>query len=96
MGTSVRGGCVCRRARGGDAGPPEEEENYFEESPAKKARVEAPEAAAAQTVVGAPELNKRKEERTTINDKGEEVTEVVWVDKAGHPCSPPRRTRAAS
>ena len=68
---------------------PEEEENYFEESPAKKARVEAPEAAAAQTVVGAPELNKRKEERTTINDKGEEVTEVVWVDKAGHPCSPP-------
>ena len=76
-------------ARGGDAGPPEEEENYFEESPAKKARVEAPEAAAAPAVVGAPELNKRKEERTTINDKGEEVTEVVWVDKAGHPCSPP-------
>ena len=70
-------------ARGGDAGPPEEEE----ESPTKKARVEAPES--APVVVGAPELNKRKEERTTINDKGEEVTEVVWVDKAGNPCSPP-------
>ena len=71
-------------ARGGDAGPPEEEE----ESPTKKARVEAPEAS-APVVVGAPELNKRKEERTAINDKGEEVTEVVWVDKAGNPCSPP-------
>jgi len=61
-----------------------------EESPSKKPRVEVPAAPAPSEAPGAPPSHgKKKEERTTINEKGEEITEVVWVNKEGEPCSPP-------
>ena len=67
-----------------------------EESPAKKPRVEAPAAAAPLEAAGAPPSHgKKMEERTTINDKGEEITEVVWVNKEGEPCSPPPKAPPA-